>query len=610
MELVLRDRVDKVRKLPLREATQKLQGVTFYNPDTQTTTIFDFKVAFSLAHGPSGFEVYVQYATEKAPKEVREKMSVDCIAALEIYSGTVMRYLLPQLMADQKSPRFSDALPFAKLVLEGLRNLPPQFQVIAKTAFHAEESLHSEKIFFHSLTSFQSPDSLPGTPAGLRGMWGDVFAGLSELSKGRQGFRLAVDAHLERCKADGDGRDITFGVLKVVGTYTGDSSDAQYSEREPHPVASSAPLRAPCGTSKPQVSAPPNVRSGAPRYPRPKCTTSPSAGKYKHMMLCAVFGCVLLLAIWLGPTPWRTGRVQPSAPTHLTSPPTPRAQMPLDATLPVLSPLDAIQPDQMPSSAILPVQLPSSATDPLQMPSSAVQPAPQSFAAGKDLAEACQAKNREKALSILGSDNPEVNVESSGNMTPLQSAALHGWPDVVKALLEAKADVNRAMKDGSTALYLACAHGHRDIVELLLNNNAGVNLADEDGSTPLYIACENGRRDIAELLLHHKADVHLGMKDGRTPLYTACENGRRDTVELLLHHKAEVDSGRNDGATPLIVAVYFGHADVVALLAEHGADLAVKWNGLSAAEWARRQGHIAVDELLRQRLSPKSHPKH
>jgi len=54
---------------------------------------------------------------------------------------------------------------------------------------------------------------------------------------------------------------------------------------------------------------------------------------------------------------------------------------------------------------------------------------PHSAAAGKELAEACEAKNREKALRILRSGNPELSQKSSKGWTPLQKAAFLGWRD-------------------------------------------------------------------------------------------------------------------------------------------------------------------------------------
>jgi ankyrin repeat protein len=47
-------------------------------------------------------------------------------------------------------------------------------------------------------------------------------------------------------------------------------------------------------------------------------------------------------------------------------------------------------------------------------------------------------------------------------------AAEVGCMDIVRLLLEAEADVNKADNDGLTALMLAAKHGHTDIVNVLL----------------------------------------------------------------------------------------------------------------------------------------------
>ena len=55
---------------------------------------------------------------------------------------------------------------------------------------------------------------------------------------------------------------------------------------------------------------------------------------------------------------------------------------------------------------------------------------------------------------------------------------------MVKALIEAGADVNKAADDGETPLYTAASNGHEAVVTALIEAGADVNKADNGGKTP------------------------------------------------------------------------------------------------------------------------------
>ena len=49
--------------------------------------------------------------------------------------------------------------------------------------------------------------------------------------------------------------------------------------------------------------------------------------------------------------------------------------------------------------------------------------------------------------------------------------------DVVRALLEQGADIDKARNDGATPLYVASQKGHVDVVRVLLEQGADINKA-------------------------------------------------------------------------------------------------------------------------------------
>lgn len=72
-----------------------------------------------------------------------------------------------------------------------------------------------------------------------------------------------------------------------------------------------------------------------------------------------------------------------------------------------------------------------------------------------------------------------------------------------------------------TALHLAAAEGHDAIVRALLEARAEVEHEDEEGCTALHIAARYGGMEVARALLEAEADVNHAAVDGSTPLSAA-----------------------------------------------------------------------------------------
>src|SRR5580658_8464386 len=66
----------------------------------------------------------------------------------------------------------------------------------------------------------------------------------------------------------------------------------------------------------------------------------------------------------------------------------------------------------------------------------------------------------------------------------------------LRHLLQAKADVNAPLADGSTALHWAVENDDADAVAMLLRSGATADAKDRYGLTPLYYASSNGNAAI------------------------------------------------------------------------------------------------------------------
>lgn len=157
-----------------------------------------------------------------------------------------------------------------------------------------------------------------------------------------------------------------------------------------------------------------------------------------------------------------------------------------------------------------------------------------------------------------------------GASTPLMEAAQEGHLDLVKFLLENKADVHAQTQTGDTALTYACENGHTDVAEVLLYFGAELEHLSEGGRTPLMKACRAGHICTVKFLIQKGADVNRQTTNNdHTPLSLACAGGHQQVVELLLAHVADPFHKLKDNSTMLIEAAKGGHTGVVQLLLDY-----------------------------------------
>ena len=188
----------------------------------------------------------------------------------------------------------------------------------------------------------------------------------------------------------------------------------------------------------------------------------------------------------------------------------------------------------------------------------------------------------------------DVNAaERHHGRTALMRAAFFGHRPAVEALVARRARVDAVDFETATALHLAASAGEADVVRALAQAGADVDRRqDPDGRTPLFAAVEAGQAAAAQALLESGADPSRGNQN-ESPLERAIDDARPDLVTLLLSRGAKpVPSGGQLGRDGLLLRAVDQCQDadpaILSALVRAGADpAATDAQGRTAFYWAR-----------------------
>lgn len=192
----------------------------------------------------------------------------------------------------------------------------------------------------------------------------------------------------------------------------------------------------------------------------------------------------------------------------------------------------------------------------------------------KELFDAVRRRDAALVEFILASDVDLSAADDFGD-TALMYAALHATPDIVKELLDHKADPNQANHAGATPLMRAARDFRK--VRLLLKVGAEVDVRSQDGRTALHVAARQpGTGTALETLLGAGANVNARDSRGVTPLMEAALAGDLRSMSLLVKHGAAINARRKNGHTALMAAVRSRGLEAVWFLVDRGADVNVQ----------------------------------
>ena len=188
-------------------------------------------------------------------------------------------------------------------------------------------------------------------------------------------------------------------------------------------------------------------------------------------------------------------------------------------------------------------------------------------------------------LKLLLQNGADANATDRNNRPALMIAAQQANALVINMLLKHGADPNfQTSKDDSCLHRIVRSRPHnlRQIVKVLVDNKANVNVANSEGQTPLYNAVRCNNKQNVDILIEHGADVNFRDHTNRTPLHlaAACHvnkktdfDNQHSILNMLLQNDAVINACDCYGFTPLNLTLNYELNSIAkaCLLIRHGA---------------------------------------
>nr|WCB86861.1 CPPV050 ankyrin repeat protein [Cooks petrelpox virus] len=166
----------------------------------------------------------------------------------------------------------------------------------------------------------------------------------------------------------------------------------------------------------------------------------------------------------------------------------------------------------------------------------------------------------------------DFNIEDSYQRTLIFYAIKKSNYELVKLLVEYGIDLT--LKDNIYHSYLNVAALHSDdtsILELLINNGIDINTCNWIGRTPLHLFVIECNTKAVNILLSNGACIHVEDNYGKEPIYYAVSKHNDVITKLLLQYGANPNSGNERGSSLLNMAVTSNNLSLVDSLLYHGA---------------------------------------
>jgi ankyrin repeat protein len=198
----------------------------------------------------------------------------------------------------------------------------------------------------------------------------------------------------------------------------------------------------------------------------------------------------------------------------------------------------------------------------------------------------------------------------------LHQATQNGNLEIVAALVEAGADINKENFDKETPLFMAVTAGNVELITYLVEKGAAIDHVNHELFTPLLVSVFNGDLDTTKVLIDLGANVNPLPEFPGQAITIMLGNVGADyqeeilpLLELLIEAGADVNKPASNGWTALIYAIAADLDAVATLLLEKGKadpNLVQENAGMPMYEAAKKSDGAFLKMLLVHNGNPNA----
>lgn len=219
---------------------------------------------------------------------------------------------------------------------------------------------------------------------------------------------------------------------------------------------------------------------------------------------------------------------------------------------------------QAPANQPMPAQNPALAqgAQPIQAPTQG-----QNISKDQELIQAIENKDENQVTALLN-EGANPNALNQYGESALQLAVENGSMEMVDALIEHQADVNKVSStpEARSPLLVAAERGDEAMVHRLLEAGADAKQKDEQGKTAMHYATSRG---MLGDLIEHGGDLMAEDLNGRAPLHDMVARGEYEVIDEALFYGADPSKADINGRTALQEAALNGHESIYQSLQDY-----------------------------------------
>ncbi|MDO6595715.1 ankyrin repeat domain-containing protein [Oceanihabitans sp. 2_MG-2023] len=155
----------------------------------------------------------------------------------------------------------------------------------------------------------------------------------------------------------------------------------------------------------------------------------------------------------------------------------------------------------------------------------------------------------------------DVNAMDANRNTPFLNAASRNNIEIVTLLFQQVKAINQVNKKGASALILAVAHNTPEVVRFLIENKADVTVLDANKNNliPYLIDFYSTKKEDVfkqklDVLAENGLDIAKTQQNGNTLYHLALAKNNLDLLKLIKQFDVDVNAKNKEGNTPLHVA--------------------------------------------------------